>query len=276
MTSEAVRSYYAGFDLREWTRLTSAEGAIEFAVNCHYIDAYLSTSATVLDIGGGPGRYTIWLAQRGHQVVLADLSPNLLTIAREQVALSGSSANVTEIVEADARDLSRWGTASFDAALSMGPFYHLPEYADRERAATELGRVLRPGGLAFVALMTRYTFLRRTIALRDENSHLAQPEFVARLLEDGVFTNDVPGRFTSGYGVQPAEVSPFFAQFGFDMIGLLSSEGLASGIEGHLAEMAEDDPDTYQKALELIIRTASDPSILGMGSHLLYIGKKAR
>lgn len=38
---------------------------------------------------------------------------------------------IGEIVEADARDLSRWGDASFDAVLSLGPFYHLPDRLDR-------------------------------------------------------------------------------------------------------------------------------------------------
>ncbi len=61
-------------------------------------------------------------------------------------------ALVEDIIEADARDLTRWPDDSFDAALSLGPFYHLPDPADRERAAAELARVLKPGGLAFVAL----------------------------------------------------------------------------------------------------------------------------
>jgi hypothetical protein len=55
-------------------------------------------------------------------------------------------------------------------------------------------------GLAFVALMPRYVFLRRTLAIPDERHHLAQPDFVTRLMKDGVFINDVPGRFTNGYG----------------------------------------------------------------------------
>jgi SAM-dependent methyltransferase len=275
VTTDAVINYYDSFGQREWARLTSAAGAIEFAVNCHYIAAHLPPCARVLDIGGGPGRYAIWLARRGHPVVLADLSPKLLAIAREQVAAAGVSTNVREIVEADARDLSRWADASFDAVLSMGPFYHLPDDADRERAAKELVRVLRPSGVACIALMSRYAFLRRTMALPDENAHLTQAEFVRRLLEEGVFINDIPGRFTSGYGVQPAEVAPFFAQFGLERLSLLSSEGLSVGIEEPLAEMAKNVPATYQKALDLIIRTASAPSVLGMSSHLLYIGRTA-
>ena len=67
---------------------------------------------------------------------------------------------------------SRYNKNSFDAVLSMGPFYHLPDPADRERAADELLRVLQPGGLAFGAFLTRYSFLQRTTAIPDERRQL--------------------------------------------------------------------------------------------------------
>ena len=89
MTSEtldAVRSYYANSGEREWARLENPDdGALEFEVTCHTLAKYLPSNARVLDMGGGPGRYTIWLAQRGHRVVLADLSPELLSIARAKI-----------------------------------------------------------------------------------------------------------------------------------------------------------------------------------------------
>jgi len=83
-----------------------------------------------------------------------------------RVAEENVESRVEEIVVADARDLSRWGAESFDAVVSLGPFYHLIDSDDRTRAADELRRVLRPGGLAFIALMPRYAFIRRTLASR--------------------------------------------------------------------------------------------------------------
>jgi SAM-dependent methyltransferase len=272
-----VRAYYAGFGEREWARLTTAsmDGVIEFDITTRTVQAHLPSGARVLDIGGGPGRYAIWLAEQGHRVVLADLSPNLLQIAQREIARAGVAHMVEEIVEADACDLSRWPDASFDAALCLGPFYHLPDPADRRRATSELARVVRPDGAVFVALMPRLAFLRRTLSVPDERHHLAQPEFVARLLDHGVFLNDVPGRFTAGYGVRPEEVAPFFEVHGFATIVLLATEGITSGLGEALAALAASDPQTYRVTLELIIRTASEPSILGLCHHLLYVGRRA-
>jgi SAM-dependent methyltransferase len=273
--SDPVRSYYASFGEREWERLENPDdGALEFAITRHFLAQFLPPRARILDIGGGPGRYTLWLAQRGHRVVLADLSPELLEIARREISRAGLGDGVEEITQADARDLSRWSDRSFDAALCLGPFYHLPEPDDRERAAAELNRVLCSGGVVFVALMPRYAFLRRTLAVPDERRHLAQPDFVAHLLEDGVFVNDIPGRFTSGYGARPEEVNPFFERHGFAQLAFLAAEGIAVSHQRALIELAESDPSTYRAAFETVVNTASDPSILGMATHLLYVGKK--
>ncbi|MCA9992561.1 MAG: class I SAM-dependent methyltransferase [Anaerolineales bacterium] len=274
MTSDPVRAYYASLGEREWTRLENpADGAVEFAITCHALATHLSPASRILDIGGGPGRYTIWLAQRGHHVVLADLSAELLSLARIKTEQAGVGEMVEEIVEADACDLSHWANDSFDVLLSLGPFYHLPDAERRHRAAVEMARVLRPGGLAFVALMPRYAFFRRTLAIPDERYHLAQPEFVARLMEEGVFVNDIPGRFTNGYGVRPEEVALFFEQYGFRALELLAVEGVVVDIQKALDELAESNPVAYRAAFEIIVRTARDPSILGMASHLLYVGR---
>lgn len=271
-----VRAYYNAFGEREWARLeNTVDGAAELTITCHALTANLPGGARVLDIGGGPGRYTLWLAERGHRVVLADLSPGLLDIARAKVAQSPVGELVETIVEADARDLSRWADGSFDAVLALGPFYHLPDPADRDRAAGEIARVLRSGGIVFVALMPRYAFLRRTLALPDERHHLTQPGFVERILKEGVFVNDRPGRFTGGYGVRPQDVAPFFERLGFRTRALLAAESIVPDLQAALDDLRQEDPPAYRQILDVLVQTASDPSILGMSSHLLYIGDKA-
>lgn len=275
MSTESTRKYYDGFGEREWFRLENPEdGAVEYAVTRHFLEKNLTQKSRILDIGGGPGRYTIWLAQRNHQVVLVDLSPKLLEIAQEKIIEAGVNELVAEITEANVCNLSRWSDNDFDAVLCLGPYYHLPNSDERQMATKEIARVLRPGGLLFAALMPRMVFLRRTLAIPDERQRLKQTDFVDRVLEEGIFENDIPGRFTNGYGFIPEEVEDFFDGYGFYKIGLYAAEGITIGIQSSLQELAENDPETYKAALDIIVRTADEPSILGMAAHLLYIGRK--
>jgi SAM-dependent methyltransferase len=173
----------------------------------------------------------------------------------------------------DARDLPVLPGACFDAVVCLGPFYHLPDPADRARAGSELGRVLRPGGVAFVGLMPRLALLCRTMALADERRHLLQANFVEQLLADGAFFNDVPGRFTHGYGARPEEVGPFFDQMCFDMLALRSTESITVGLQDALPELLADE-SLAAAVLSLAIKYAAEPSTLGFAYHLLYVGRQ--
>ena len=271
----AVRKYYDSFGEREWLRLTNPnDGAVEWLVNSHTITKYLPPSPVrILDIGGGPGRYAIWLAKMGYDVVLADISPELIAIAKTKIVESGLGDKV-ETTVADACDLSRWGDESFHAVLSMGPFYHLPEEADRIKAATEMLRVLKRGGTAFIALMPLYALIRRTLALQDENHHLKDQTWLEALLHSGHFSNDVSGRFDGGYGINPEEVKPFFEAYGFESLALISSESITVGIQHLIESTRQSDLVAYEAAMQIILDVAADPSILGLASHLLYVARK--
>jgi SAM-dependent methyltransferase len=271
MTDDPVRDYYAAFGEMEWSRLDRDEGVIEWIVNTTFIERHLAAGARVLDLGGGPGRYTGWLAARGHRVVLADLSPDLLDIARRRL----TSPNVEAIVEADARDLSTWPDRSFDAVLVLGPLYHLPEADDRTRAVREVTRVVRAGGIVFFALMPWFAFVRRTAGIPDERHHFRDSRFMTDLLDDGVFVNDTPGRFTNAWGVRPQDVAPWFESLGIDTIALAASEGLAAWTEAAFVELRAADPEAFEVARRVLIDTATDPSLLGSAKHLLYVGRVA-
>ena len=274
MDQDKLRDYYAAFGEREWERLAQPEGVLEFAITTHALEKYLPPRGRILDLGGGPGRYSIWLAQRGYQVVLADLSPNLLEIARTKISAAGVQTCMEDVVVCDACDLGRFADQSFEAVVCLGPFYHLTQAADRERAASEIVRVLKPHGIALVAFMPIYTFLRRTLALPDERRHLAQAEFVDRLMQTGVFVNDIPGRFSAGYGVRPQAVAPFMEQHGFNTLALLADTGFAAAHVRYLQALAAADPPAYAQAMEIIVGTASDPSVWGGSIHLVYVGQK--
>ena len=115
----------AGYYARglERDRLAGGDGALEFARTTMLLDRYLPGPASdVIDVGGGPGRYALWLAARGYRVHLVDPAP----LHVEQARLASGSHPGGALASAeigDARTL-RFPDDSADAVLLLGPLYH--------------------------------------------------------------------------------------------------------------------------------------------------------
>jgi SAM-dependent methyltransferase len=267
---ERVRDYYQARGESEWHRLALPfDGAIEWELHRRTFERLLPAGARVLDLGGGPGRWTIWLAGRGHRVVLADLSPRMLEIARREITAAKVADRVEAVAEADARDLSEWPSESFDAVLALGPFYHLVAAPDRERAARECRRVVRPGGRLFATVMPRYAWLIQQLLVRGSGAIPA----ARAVLREGVYRVSEPGGFTEAYLYHPAEVAPFFEAHGFRTELLQASQGFLALVQEQVAELQQHDEAAHAALLDLAAETATDPSIRGLSGHLLYVGQ---
>ena len=67
----------------EWDRFY--KHPVEFEITKRYIDSYIpNNSLDIIDIGGGPGRYSFYLASKGHRVTLLDLSKHNIDTAKEK------------------------------------------------------------------------------------------------------------------------------------------------------------------------------------------------
>src|SRR5947208_831203 len=65
-----IDNFYA--NTSEEGRLQLGLGPLEFERNKELIQRYLPNKGIVIDVGGGPGVYSEWLAGLGHQVYLID------------------------------------------------------------------------------------------------------------------------------------------------------------------------------------------------------------
>jgi SAM-dependent methyltransferase len=100
--------------------------------------------ARVLDVACGTGNLAIPLARRGAVVTGVDIASNLITQARERAAAERLAVTFEE---GDAEQLP-YGEASFDVVVTMFGAMFAPR---PELVASELARVLRPGGLLAMA-----------------------------------------------------------------------------------------------------------------------------
>jgi SAM-dependent methyltransferase len=150
---ERAAEFFDQFGEAEWARFgdpTTPSTSLD--VHLEYLRRYVSAGDRVLDVGAGPGRFTIELADLGANVVVADISPGQLAFNREKVAEAGLEHAVENRVVADVVDLP-FADASFDATVCYGgPISYVVDRAPD--AVAELARVTRPGGFVLVSVMS--------------------------------------------------------------------------------------------------------------------------
>ena len=150
MDSKMVRHYETVKG--EATRLTQGSHRLEFERTKEILLRYLPPPpAQILDAGGGPGAYAFWLAERLYEVHLMDVVP----LHVEQAKAANKDGILASICQGDARSLD-FESDSMDAVLLLGPIYHLQERSDRIQALKEIRRVLKKGGIAFCAVISRF------------------------------------------------------------------------------------------------------------------------
>ena len=265
-----VRDYYEDYDER--SRLTNGAGLLEFARLQEIIGRYAAPPpAVVLDVGGGPGRYSCWLARLGYEVHLIDLTPRHLEQAREASA-SQPDHPLTSVSEGDARSLA-WDDESIDLVLLMGPLYHLLDREDRLSALSEARRVLKEGGVLVATAVNRFASLVDGLM----NGYIDDPDFMTILhrdISDGRHMPDshVQEYFTTAFFHRPEEMEEEVAEVGLRQKGLFSVQG-----PGEYAKDLDDrmaDPRKREQLLDLVRLVEQERTLMGMASHFVVTAEK--
>lgn len=265
-----VVQYYE--QAEEASRLDSGWFQLEQARTRELILRHLPPApATIIDAGGGAGVYACWLAALGYQVHLIDPVPKHVEQARQASARQPEHPLASAEI-GDARSLSH-ADQSADAVLLLGPLYHLVEKADRLASLREAHRVLRPGGFLWGAAISHFASLLDSLT----HGFFDDPEFasiVAADLESGQHRNTTgnPMYFTDAFLHRPGELSRELLAAGFEVVAIAPIEG-----PGWLAQDFErlwNDPLQRERLLAAIRKVEREPSILGVTSHIMGIGRK--
>lgn len=266
--SEAVRNYYNAFD--EWARLETSAGRLEFERTLRHLVDRIPPHSAVLDVGGGPGRYTMALAARGHEVWLLDPSEALIHSASSRIQAAGLQDRVVDVSIGDIRDLSRFDADCFDTTLALGPFYHLIESDSRRTAAAELFRTLRPGGEAFVSIIPHLSGLAGLVARAASDPEQVPPAALDRVVSEGVYLNPTDRGFQEGYYPQLSDIEGLFLETGFELVDRFSIRGLAFGAEEAIGG-TRTDSDSIERLIE---STCREDTVLNLCGHVLLTARK--
>ena len=263
---------------KEEARLSnSGAGRLEFERTQEILLRHLpEPPATVADIGGGPGRYALWLAGLGYRVVHRDLMPLHVGQVRAAVAADPAGARgsagaplLVDSAVGDARNLDL-GDGTADAVLLLGPLYHLNRRADRVQALREAGRVVRPGGPVFAAAISRWAArLDGMLRLRLYERNPTAADSVGAVERTGVLPPLMPGGF-GGFTHRPRQLRAEFASAGLGVADLVCVEGAAYVLDD-LDDRANDER-AWQVILDAARAHERVPELMGLGSHLLATG----
>lgn len=263
----AIDGFYTSYN--EADRLEQGVFRLERARTRELIEGHLpDPPAVVLDVGGGPGDYALWLAQKGYAVHLVD--PVALHVTQAWERSERQPQRLASVKVGDARQLEH-ETRSADAVLLLGPLYHLTSARDRLAALREAKRVLREGGVLFAAAISRFASLFDGL----HGALFADAEFeriVRADLHDGQHRNDT-GKieyFTTAYFHRPEELRAELAQAGF-AAELFALEGPAALLQNFDALWAE--PAARVKLLDFLRLIEREPSLVGASPHILAIAR---
>ena len=266
-TSEELHGHYARGEERD--RLDTPFGRVEFARTCEILERALPPApATVADVGGGPGRYSLWLAGRGYTVRHRDL----VELHLEQLAGAAAAAGLAiDSAIADARELDL-ADASVDAVLLLGPIYHLPTREDRVAALAEARRVVRPGGPVFAVAISRWApRLHGDVSGRLGEKFATMADAVAEVERSGRLVPLFEGSF-SGYCHRPDELRKEIEAAGLELADLVGVEGIAFALADLEERMAS--PGLRSIVLDAARALERVPELLGLSPHLLATARR--
>ncbi|MHB9033613.1 MAG: class I SAM-dependent methyltransferase [Anaerolineae bacterium] len=261
-----IRAFYDTNPLRENERLE--ENQLEFDMTWRYLMETLPPAGRLLELGAASGRYTLPLAKKGHRLTAVDMSAELLKIARAAAERDGLAEKIT-FCTGEARDLGFLDGNQYDAALVMGPLYHLVYKADRLRVLRQVYELLKPGAPVISTFITRTGIWGELLATGPEI--IEDKDEVEWTLREGRDPPDYPPGYFRAYFCRPEEIAPLHEEAGFRTRLVAALEPCISADDASYNRL---EGARRRAWLDLFMRLSTEPSMLGSSRHILYIGFK--
>ena len=253
-----LEKYYNKFNGDK--RLTRRHGQVEFITSMKYIHECIDDRKCVkiLDIGAGTGRYSVALANEGHDVTAVELVKYNLGILK-------SKKSAVKAMQGNALKLSKLADNTFDITLLFGPMYHLFGFDDKIKALNEAKRVTKPGGKILVAYcMNEYSIL--TYGFKQNH--------IKEVVEAGKVTKDfhcIPEPKDLYDYVRIEDIDKVRDAADLKRIKLISADGQADLMRPVLNAM---DEETFKLFVEYHLATCERQELVGAGAHTVDILEK--
>jgi ubiquinone/menaquinone biosynthesis C-methylase UbiE len=273
--AEHIARYYDAYGDFEWERLEATlQGRATHATHTAALERHLPSDAKVLEIGAGPGRFTIELARLGASVVVADISPVQLQAHRVRIGSIAAEAAVLDRLVADVSDLSGFGDDEYDAVVAYGgPVSYVFDRAGDALAG--MCRVLRPGGIAFMSVMS---LLGAARIFRQAIAELTRHHGLELILDHVLATGDLHDERVADKGhrcrmYRSHQIVALVASAGLEVVDVSASNFLFSELDGLQVE-APLPESLLTGLLAREVEICREPGVVDAGSHILVVARK--
>lgn len=251
-----------------------SDSIIEAVIKRH-IPKNASKKSTILDAGGGTGRWIIKLSNiYKSRFILYDLSEDMLTVAEQNMERAGLK-NRVKIILGDITNMLSVKSDSVDYIISI---YNPISFVSREgKAISEMFRVLKKNGILFIMGQGYYNAIYSKInnyfappkelgELKNKeavrwNAHVPllkvfSKESLEGLLKDAGFHDII------SYGI------PVFVQPGPEDFDPKNKQ------KSRISEKLEKYPEFFKKVFETEMEFNSRPEVINRGMNIISVAKK--
>jgi SAM-dependent methyltransferase len=271
--AHAVIQHFDDAGIREWERLTqSPSGEVNLYVHTYYLEKHISKDERVLEIGAGAGRFTQILARLGANITVADISAVQLGLNKRFASELGFDGAVFDRRQVDICDLSGFDSNSFDSVVAYGgPFSYVLD--KRDVALSECLRVLRPGGLLLLSVMSLWGSAHGRL-----DGVLATPIAANRKI---ISTGDIsPATFPERknnfmHMFRANELVNWLEQKKLTLVDI-SASGCLSLAWNEMLKEIRNDAEKWNELLRMELDACADEGCLNMGMHLIAVARKPK
>ncbi|TMM31280.1 class I SAM-dependent methyltransferase [Polaribacter aestuariivivens] len=254
----------------EETRLDSGMGFFEFERIKSLIERHIKKpNSTIIDVGGGTGKYSEWLSEKDHKVHLIEPVEKHIKLAKKR---ADKLKNKFSVTLGESRNLPYENDIA-DLVILHGPLYHLQKKEDRLQTINEAKRVLKKGGiiLGFAINSSASTVAGLMQGLIHKKPFL---EMCKTELTSGIHNppKEFPWLLADGFYHKPKQLKKEFTTQNLEIINLFAVEGMIWLDNEYFANMLN--PKKKATLLELLKTTELDESVLAFSPHMMLVARK--
>jgi len=227
----------------------------------------------VLEVGSGPGRFTLELAAIGTRVVVTDVSDVQLGLNEARLRGTDAERCVERRELLDVCDTSRYADAEFDAVVAFGgPLSYAFERTDE--AMGGLLRVIGPQGIVVASVMSLLGTWRHFLSAITDLDEVVGEEATDRALRTGDLRHVADGATEHICQMfRWSDIDALVERSGGRVVDASASNWASLGDAAPLARI-EDDAERWGRFIDHETMACAQPGARDGGTHILFAARR--